>query len=233
MIYITGDTHRDFRWVEHLCRNFSVTVDDVLVILGDVGINFFGDPKDTNLKNQLAKLPLTLLCVHGNHEIRPNTIKGYKETKHFDGVVYQQAKYPNILFAKCGEIYTLAGKKCLVVGGAYSVDKFDRLKDNPPYWWEDEQPSDKIKQHTQTQLERVNWKVDYVFSHTCPLSDTPYEDLVFSSRSQILIDKSTEEWLESIKNKLTYTKWYCGHFHINKPRDKMQFLYKDIILMER
>ncbi|MCL2604685.1 MAG: metallophosphoesterase [Defluviitaleaceae bacterium] len=233
MIYITGDTHRDFRRVEFLCREFTITADDVLVILGDAGINFFGDPQDASLKSELAQLPLTLLCIHGNHEMRPEKIKGYEEARHFGGVVYRQALYPNLLFAKCGETYELAGKKCLVLGGAYSVDKFDRLKMNPPCWWEDEQPSDEIKKHAEAQLTEENWTVDYVFSHTCPLSDTPYEDLIFSPKSQMFIDKSTEEWLESIKNKLTYTKWYCGHFHINKPRDKMQFLYKDIILMER
>ena len=37
-----------------------------------------------------------------------------------DGVVYYEPEFPNILFAKDGEIYDFDGKKALVIGGAYS-----------------------------------------------------------------------------------------------------------------
>ena len=37
MIFITGDTHRDFSRLD----NISFNKDDMLIILGDVGINYF------------------------------------------------------------------------------------------------------------------------------------------------------------------------------------------------
>ena len=70
MIYITGDTHRDFDRVERFCTEMNTIADDVLIILGDAGINYFGEPRDRYLKQRLAKLPITLFCVHGNHEMR-------------------------------------------------------------------------------------------------------------------------------------------------------------------
>ena len=42
------------------------------------------------------------------------------------GLVYREEEYPNLVFAKDGEIYDIAGKKTIVIGGAYSVDKWYR-----------------------------------------------------------------------------------------------------------
>ena len=33
-----------------------------------------------------------------------------------------------------------------------------------------------------------------------------------------------------IEDKLDYKKWYCGHWHINKRIDKMEFLFHDVRL---
>jgi len=46
MIYLTGDTHRDFKLVAAFCDTVDSTRDDVLIILGDAGINYFGGEKD-------------------------------------------------------------------------------------------------------------------------------------------------------------------------------------------
>ena len=56
------------------------------------------------------------------------------------GKVWVEEAYPNILFAKDGEIYDIAGMKTIVIGGAYSVDKFYRLSKGYN-WFEDEQTS--------------------------------------------------------------------------------------------
>lgn len=52
----------------------------------------------------------------------------YKLQEWNGGKVWVEEAYPNILFAKDGEIYDIAGMKTIVIGGAYSVDKFYRLK---------------------------------------------------------------------------------------------------------
>ena len=66
----------------------------------------------------MSKILITSDC-HFNHE----NILSY-ETKLFNnGIVYFESDYPNILFAKDGEIYNILGKKVLVRGGAFSVNK--------------------------------------------------------------------------------------------------------------
>lgn len=49
-IYITGDCHVDFRKLELFCQNYETTRDDVMIILGDAGINFDLGRWDENSK---------------------------------------------------------------------------------------------------------------------------------------------------------------------------------------
>ena len=53
MIYLTGDTHGEFEHVEEFCL-FTESADDVLIILGDAGINYYGYPHDHELKRSSA-----------------------------------------------------------------------------------------------------------------------------------------------------------------------------------
>lgn len=139
MIYITGDTHGNFKRIKEFCQKMNTNTDDILIILGDAGINYHLNEFDDDLKRGLSKLPITLFCIHGNHEARPHTIESYEETKWRGGTVYIEPKYPNIIFAKDGEIYDFDGKKTIVIGGAYSVDKEVRLVRGWK-WFKDEQP---------------------------------------------------------------------------------------------
>ena len=71
MIFITGDTHGNFERVETFCRRFQTSHDDILIILGDAGINFSGVRYDSLKKRLLESLPITIFAIHGNHEQRP------------------------------------------------------------------------------------------------------------------------------------------------------------------
>lgn len=127
MVILTGDTHRDFARIFEFCEEYGTTWDDILVILGDAGINYCLDESDEVLKRELSRLEVTLLCVHGNHEARPSEILSYGEVEWHSGLVYAEPEYPNLLFAKDGEIYDLEGRTAMAIGGAYSVDKYYRI----------------------------------------------------------------------------------------------------------
>ena len=53
-------------------------------------------------------------------------------------------EYPNILFAKDGEVYSLNNKSVLVIGVTYFIDKEYRIKYGY-CWYEIEQPNVDIK----------------------------------------------------------------------------------------
>lgn len=225
MIYITGDTHRRFEHVQEFCERMNTSTEDVLIILGDAGINYYRDESDVNLKQTLSKLPITLFCIHGNHEARPHTIGAYKEKTWRSGIVYIEPEYPNLLFAKDGEIYDFDGKKTIVIGGAYSVDKEVRLI-RGWHWFSDEQPGKWAKRRAEQQLNDNDWTVDIILTHTAPLKYEPTE-VFMDCVDQSKVDKSTEFWLDGIENGLTYKKWYVGHYHTEKKIDKLEFMFNN------
>lgn len=238
--YITGDKHRNFDLVKRFCKAIKTNRRDVLIVLGDAGFNYFGDERDDKLKKDVSKLPLTLLCIHGNKENRPQHLSTYGMKNFCGGKVFYEPQYPNIYFAIDGEIYDLDGKKYIVIGGAHSVDKTRCLENGLPYF-DDEMPDDSIKETVEAKLQ--NNKVYGILSHTCPEKYIPKEMFVSTRLSQsskcknkkgskkfvkIDVDRSTEAWLDSIESKTEYTVWYCGHYHVDKEIDKISMMHKCI-----
>lgn len=229
MVYYTGDTHGKFDKILAFIRINELTADDTIVILGDAGFNYYGNHRgDAEKKAYLSKFSPRILCVHGNHEKRPATIETYKTKRVFGGTVWYEPQYPNILFAKDGEVYDLDGKKSIVIGGAYSVDKYYRIS-HGHRWFKDEQPSPRIKARVEQVLEKNKWRVDQVLTHTCPAKYVPHEAFL-SCIDQSTVDTSTEDWLDTIEDRLTYGRWLCGHWHIDKTVDKLRFVMHDVII---
>ena len=77
MIYFTGDIHGVVDGVVNFVNKVHPSTDDVIVLLGDVGANYYNDQRDNLLKAFLNDLGTVFLCIHGNHERRPTTIPGY------------------------------------------------------------------------------------------------------------------------------------------------------------
>ena len=217
MIYITGDTHRDFTRL----YNLKATKDDMLIVLGDAGINYYLNEEDNKYKEYLNSFKIKLFCIRGNHEERPENISTYKEVDMFGGKVFVEESYPNIIFAKDGEVYDIDGKSVLVIGGAYSVDKEYRIMYGHG-WFKDEQLS---KNEMEKILKKVKGKhFDIVLTHTCPLKYEPTEVFI-KGLDQSKVDKSMEQFLNEIEKNITYDKWYCGHYHTEKIIDKLEFMF--------
>lgn len=220
MVYYTGDIHSEVFWVHRFCKRLKLTRDDIVVILGDVAANYYADERDLAVKNEFAKLKPTILCIHGNHECRPEHIPSYKTMQWHGGTVWYEEEYPNLLFAKDGEVYTLGGLRHLVIGGAFSVD-VEYRRQNHWQWWPDEQPSEITKRYVEQQI-RDN-RIDVILSHTCPAKYTPLEAFL-PGLDQSRVDRSTEQWLDRIEAGTDYLAWFCGHWHINKRIDRIHFL---------
>ena len=81
MIYITGDTHGDFFRISKFCERMNTTKEDILILLGDAGLNFWLNKSDYKKKTEVMRLPITLFMIHGNHEERPYNVVGYEEVQ--------------------------------------------------------------------------------------------------------------------------------------------------------
>ena len=227
--YITGDTHGNFNRIDYFCQRFETSKEDILCILGDAGINYYLNKKDYMLKQVLQDMPITFFCIHGNHEERPFNISTYITKKWNGGIVYYEEKFPNILFAKDGEIYNINGKSILVIGGAYSVDKEYRLLKGWN-WFKDEQPNKEIVKYIEKQITKQR-HFDIVLTHTCPIKTEPrHMFLPFIDQSKV--DKTTELLLQRIADWITFDNWYFGHFHGHWDNGKYHMLFEDYVEVE-
>lgn len=221
MIYITGDTHREFSRLNYIK---DIKENDMLIVLGDAGINYCLDNEDISYKEYLKEFKIKIFCVRGNHEERPENIDSYKEIDMFGGKVYIEENYSNLIFAKDGEIYNIDGKRFLVIGGAYSIDKNYRLLYGYK-WFKDEQLSDIEMKNI---LEKVKGEhFDIVLTHTCPYKYEPTETFL-NDIDQTKVDKTMEHFLDKVEESISYNKWYCGHYHIEKKINKLQFIFEKV-----
>ena len=241
--FVTGDKHRHFDRVKEFCREMNTRRKDVLIILGDAGFNYYDDKRDDDLKKEISALNITLFCLHGNKENRPQNVGTYGIRSFCGGKVYYEPKYPNIYFAIDGEIYTFEGKKYMVVGGAHSVDKMRCLEEGTPFWY-DEMPDDTVKATVEQHLLNEENKIYGMMTHTCPIDYLPTEMFMSTRQNASIkrkprkakskklfkpdIDRSTEIWLGELEKKLDYEVWFCGHYHVDKQIDKVQMMWRDI-----
>lgn len=226
MIYITGDLHGEIdMWklrTEIFKQRFSTcTKDDYLIICGDFGVIWNNRKKDKKEKEQLdflESLPFTVLFVDGNHDNIPK-LNSFPVKKWNGGKVHEIR--PTILHLMRGQIYTIEGHTFFTMGGATSIDKAWRVEGKS--WWAEEVPSDEEFNEALDNLGKHNWTVDYVITHCAP--DSILEKLYSIKRP----DKVTN-FLEVVRQQLSFKKWFFGHYHDNLLiEDKFQLLYDNII----
>ena len=142
-----------------------------------------------------------------------------------------------------GEIFEIDGNTFFTFGGASSHDiqegildldeeekiyeyrkrgAYFRIRDFS--WWDLELPTNEEMQNGINNLEKVNFKVDYIISHCCPSN---VQAMLGGGRykKDILTD-----YLQEISEKCEFKKWYFGHYHDNRQvNTQFSLLYKDII----
>ena len=232
-IYLTGDTHGDFEDLILKSIRYGFTDCDLLIILGDVGINYFGGVRDQMHKDMLSQIPCTILCIRGNHEMRPtDAVLGgiYQETVWMGDKAYVEDANPRFIMAEDGARYRINNREFLAIGGAYSVDKPYRLQMGY-HWFEDEQL-------TVAEMEAIRQKIvdhgnreDIILAHTCPF-DQRLLDQFISGVAESQVDHTMEHFLQEIVDTAEYNALYCGHWHINRRVGKTQFLFHDVVRLE-
>ena len=80
LVFIIAAIHGNVRDALWLIQKHQITHRDILVLLGDVGLNYYGnDQGDKKRKRLLDSAGVPILCIHGNHEERPFNIQSYGE----------------------------------------------------------------------------------------------------------------------------------------------------------
>jgi len=206
------------------------------VILGDGGFMWPGNQKaDLFNYKVLSCRPFPILCVIGNHEPMLG-MKGLKEADIGIGeTVFQIQNEPFTAYLKRGKVYTIDGFKCLVLGGALSIDKHMRRPGIS--WWEQEYWSEKEKKDVFKLLKTEN-NFDIVLSHTGPNS---INQLLFGYFNASYSDKFSDDVAylnEVIRDRIQFKEWWCGHWHKEKyyydeeAKQGYQYLYKSTKILD-
>lgn len=216
-LYITGDTHGAVASrVGQLLEEHSELVPEetALIVLGDLGLNYYLNKKDKIHKQEVEEKGVYIYAVRGNHEARPSEKLGMHLIKDdfVGGVVWIEDDFPHIRYFTEWGIYSIQGLRTLVVGGAYSVDKFYRIQ-NGWRWFEDEQFTDYEMDSCYRNTRYSNF--DLVLAHTCPKSWQPI-DLFLNVINQSTVDDTMEKWMDTLVNAIGWKLFLFGHYHKNR-----------------
>lgn len=205
MIYITGDTHIPMDITKLSSKRFpqqkEMTSEDYLIICGDFGGVWCGDHEELYWRKWLEKKNFTTLFVDGNHE-NFDLLNEYPIVSFFGGKAHKISD--KILHLMRGEIYEIEGKKIFTFGGASSHDK--EVRTEGKNWWKEELPSKEEMNSALQNLDNAEWNVDFVITHSAPTKIQ--REFAPDYEENVLTD-----FLQSVKEKLSYEKWFFGHYH--------------------
>lgn len=216
-VLFTGDTHgRNCERLRNIRDNMPeyAPEETAVIILGDAGFNYYLDSSDRRHKKEASRYGYTIYCVRGNHEARPGEHLGMHliQDENVGGPVWIEDEFPLIRYFCDWGHYNIAGCNTLVIGGAYSVDKWHRLQ-NGWHWFENEQLTDF---EMAACLKNAKYKeFDLILSHTCPLSFQP-TDMFLNFIDQSTVDNSMEAWMETVREEVRWNYWLFGHYHADR-----------------
>lgn len=249
MIYITGDTHGEFRRFgkkKIKSMQLDFTEKDYVIVCGDFGMCWSKDRTFEYNCKVFKDKPFTLLWVQGNHE-NYDMIREFSLEEWHGGKVRHIVRDKVILLER-GQIFEIEGKTFFTFGGAASHDIQGGVLDrnDPDYmkkrrraiekelpfrilgesWWKEEIPSEEEMQEGMINLEKNGNRVDYIITHC---ASTGIQNVISGFEQDILT-----EYFEQIEKKVEYRQWYFGHYHDNlKIDDKHTLLYTSIVPLER
>lgn len=208
MIYVTGDTHANIDISKLNTTNFpqqkELTKKDYLIICGDFGLVWDGSAREIYWQDWLSNKNFVTLFVDGNHE-NFDMLYDIPLKRKFGGYVREVA--PSVYHLDRGQILTIDGQKIFVMGGARSIDKDLRIEHVS--WWQDELPSEREMEYAISNLEKSNWRVDYVITHCAPRSVQNQICSWYESDPMV-------SFLEYVNTQLDFKRWFFGHYHIDK-----------------
>lgn len=226
-IYITGDTHADFR--RFGSDYFAAPAGSIVIICGDFGGIWNGSNSEKYWLNWLADKPYTFLFVDGNHE-NYDMLNAFSVSEWNGGRVHLIRD--NIIHLMRGQVFDIEDIRFFTFGGARSHDisggilsqddpmlwekkkKLDRemalYRIDHYSWWKEEMPSEDEMEEGLANLEKAGNSVDVILSHCAP---TFIQDIL--SRGFYEHDSLTD-YLEKIRQRCSFKTWFFGHYHENK-----------------
>ena len=211
MIYLLSDIHGG-ESIDGLNEYLSFCTDsDLLIILGDIGMNFDMSEENKAFTEWFLSLKTPIAFIDGNHENHPY-INSFPNDIWCGGEVHRLSDY--IVHLKRGNIYIINDKSFFVMGGCKSSGYWKELG----LWYDGEEPNEAELTLAYNNLQKLNNNVDFVLTHK-------YENY---KKSDIKYSPfSLEGLIKKIDEDTTFTHWYSGHWHNTEFIDKKHTIVYD------
>ena len=233
-IVVTGDTHGviDTLKIDNYQQSpRKLDMSDYLIICGDCGVVWDNDTINDSIE-YFQGFGTNILFVDGNHE-NFDLLNAFLVTNWNGGKVHKLGD--GVYHLMRGQVFEICGKKFLTIGGADSSDRESRIAHVS--WWSDERiVYEDIKEANQN-LEKVNYKVDYVITHT-PSTKTLNDFIGILTQcgeaipyylQKKVISTPSSDMLDWVNKNVRYKQWFCGHLHIDEIIKKVQILYSEMV----
>lgn len=225
---LLGDIHGNFNYLKHEITSKNIENCEIFCV-GDFGVGF------SKVKGDKLELDLLNDRVLKDRNIILNTIRGNHDAPHYFDIEWQNLndfKFTNINLLPDYSTRVVDDKKILLVGGAHSIDRMDRIHEDSIQssygsskrtWWKDE-----IFNLDVPLLETFR-DIDIVITHTAPVMVFPDNRFglgpVVESYAKydpnLITDLINErnnvsKMLEILMKNNDIKRWYYGHFHDSK-----------------
>ena len=228
-IFITGDIHASYDIGKLSSSNFdasTLTKEDIVIICGDFGLVWNNTPSEQYWLRWLEAKPFTTLFIDGNHEGFA-ALNALPVETWAGGKVHRVSE--SIYHLMRGELYTYEGITLFAMGGAAS-SLYDRThRKEGISWFPEEIPSPEEREHAIETLEAAHWNCDIVLTHCAP---TSCEEGIAKATDRLALHPMDEytNWLDTIRNQVTYKHWFCGHYHVDaKIAEDTTVLFNNIV----
>lgn len=220
-IFVTGDTHQSIDISKLNANNFpqqkELTKDDYVIICGDFGMVWNNSDEEMWWRNWLNTRSFTTLFVDGNHE-NFDLLEEFPISEWNGGKI--QFINESVIHLMRGQVYTINGNKFFTMGGATSIDKQFRIEGKT--WWKQEIPNKEEFDEALNNLNKHNWKIDYVITHTASMN-------IMEEMRYIKENNPLNSFFNMLEQDLEYKHWYFGHFHDDIEFEKHTLLFDKVI----
>lgn len=211
MIYLLSDLHGDMYHAglqEYLSHSED---DDILILLGDIGLNFENTQENRVFTDAFLKLHRNIAFIDGNHE-NFNYLYKFPVEEWNGGMVHRLTDH--IVHLMRGNVFTIKNKTFFVFGGCKSSQKW---KDQG-LWYPQEEAVEEEYQLAYRNLSQHHMQVDYILTHKYEKEDVQGESVLSLQALTNFIDK-----------RVSFKYWYSGHWHENRMIDEKHILVYDRI----
>lgn len=222
-VMIVGDTHGDDSFVSNLHKQARNEGVDTIIQLGDFGYNF-----DKNLVGSIAAWlsrdeSHRWYWLDGNHDHHDFIEQVILDGQTGDEPINMgELTFPTLgaltfpdrmFYLPRGSVFTVGDKRCMALGGAFSIDRAHRKF--AVSWWEQEmiRPKDVDRAINNGAHGHPNGSIDVMFTHDSPPSEWLEANLAANGYKVGPESHQNRQMLAKAVQSVNPTDLYHGHYH--------------------